>query len=351
MSRSSRAIRAFEDFKGEKPARLRRSRLPDGDVTGWEMGPMVGVAYEARRDGKTQQYFHEFKKSARPRLVAQDDGRKLYIDGGSFKVTDRGIEDMPNLFVVNPSPRSGKSRPKRKGSTMARRARRRSRSHVSVFTSNPRRRPRARPAARRKVFARNPVRRRRRRAVGASPARRVYRRNPSRRRARASTRRYRRNPSSMGGVGKLSGLMLPAIFIGLGAVGTEIVTGYLPIPLAWKTGPMRYVVKGAVGVALGLVIAKGFKQKKLGYYFAAGAVAIATHDFVKTWLSGSMPAIRGLGMGYVNPGAVARFGQYAVGRPPGTTLGQYSRRLPSQFGGDAPLANARQPGGEMSFAA
>jgi hypothetical protein len=350
VSRQRRAIKAFEDFKGEKPAKLRRSRLPDTDVTGWEMGPMVGVAYEARRDGKTQQYFHEFKAKARPRLVAQDDGRQLYIDGGRYKVTDRGIEDMPNLMVVNPSPRSGKSKPSKKGNTMARRARRR-RSHVSVFTSNPRRRRRARPAARRAVFARNPVRRRRRRAAGTA-ARRVYRRNPSRRSRRVSTRRYRRNPIGGAGVGKLSSLVLPAVFIGLGAVGTEIIIGYLPLPMAWKVGPMKYIVKGAVGVAIGLVIAKGFKQKRLGYYFGAGAIAIATHDFVKSWLATNAAAIKGLG--YVNPGSVAKFGQYQRALPMnrfGGRLGEYGPALRSQFGGDSPIANARAPGGEMNFAA
>src|SRR5207249_11178912 len=54
------------------------------DVTGWKMGPVVGIAYEAKRDGKTKQYFHEFKKKARPDLVAKDDGSQLYIDGGKY---------------------------------------------------------------------------------------------------------------------------------------------------------------------------------------------------------------------------------------------------------------------------
>lgn len=346
MSQTRRAIRAFEDFKGERPGKVRRSRLPDSDVTGWEMGPLVGVAYEARRDGKTQQYFHEFKKAARPRLVAGVDGRSLYIDGGRFKVADRGIEDMPNLFVVNPSPRSGRSKPAKKGTAMARRARRR-RSSVSIFTANPRRRRRARSTRRRaSVFARNPARRRRRRAA-APAARRVYRRNPARRRARASGRRrtYRRNPSGLGGVGKLSSLLMPAVFIGLGGVATEVACGYLPIPLAWKTGPMRFVVKGAVGVGIGLVIAKAFKQKRLGYYFAAGAVAIATHDFVKGLMNNQFPSVK---MGYVNSASVARFGQHY--RSPAPGLAQYMPRLRSQFGGSNPSA-ARTPGGEMNFAA
>lgn len=351
MSRTRRAIRAFEAFKGERPSSVRRSRLPDQDVAGWEMGPLVGVAYEARRDGETARYFHEFKKSARPKLVASDDGRRLYIDGGNFKVTDRGVEDMPNLFVVNPSerPRSGKSARNKGGSTMARRARRKRRSTVSIFTSNPRRRRRAAAPRRRRaasVFRSNP--RRRRSTARRSTVKTVYRRNPARRtRAR---RKYRRNPVSMAGVGKLQNLILPAVFIGLGGVLTEVALGYMPIPMAWKTGPQRYLVKGAVGVGIGLILANGFKQKRLGYFFAAGAVAIATHDFVKTWMGANVPSVK---LGYINPGSVVRFngvGQYARALP-GVGMGQYGRRLRSQFGNASTIPNARQPGGEMNFAA
>lgn len=340
MKSSIRQARAaFQEFKGEKPGRVRVSRLPRDDVAGWELGPMIGVAYQARRDGETLDYFHEFKKSARPRLVAAGDGRQLYIDGGAYKVMpDRGIVDMPNLFVVNPD--------RRKGKTMARRLRRRRRSHAAIFTSNPRRRRRARPSRSRiTVYARNP--RRRRRRSHASAARRIYRRNPARRaRAPMRRRRYRRNPSA--GVGKLSSLIWPAVFIGLGGVATEVACAYLPIPIAWKQGPMRYVVKGAVGVGVGLVIAKALKQKRLGYYFAAGAVAIATYDMVKHWLNASAPAIKGLG--YINPATVARFGQYQRALPM-NRFGQYTRPLRSQFGGAATITNARQPGGEMNFAA
>lgn len=349
MNDKARAIQAFEDFKGERPAKLRRARLPDQDVTGWQMGPMVGAAYEARRDGKVQRYFHEFKKSARPNLVASADGRQLYIEGGKYEVTDRGIEDMPNLFVVNPSPRSGR-KASRKGTSM-RRARRSSsrkrRSRVAVFTTNPRRRRRTgRARARRSaVFARNPVRRRRRRGVS------VYRRNPSRRRRAVARRSYRRNPSVSAGVGKLSSLILPAIFIGAGAVGSEIITGYLPIPVSWKVGNMRHVVKAGVGVAAGLVIAKLFRKKKLGYYVAAGAVAIAAHDIIKSVMAARLPNVQGLqGLGqYGRALPMNTFGQY--GRPLRSQFGYVNPATVARFGGDGSLPNARQPGGEMNFAA
>lgn len=348
-----RAVQAFEAFKGEKPAKLRRSRLPDSDVTGWEMGPVLGVAYEARRDGQTQRYFHEFKKSARPRLVSSDTGRQLYIEGGRYRVTDRGIEDMPNLFVVNPSDRSGNRASRRKDSAMARRAPRRRRRSTNIFVANPRRRrARARRRApRRTIFARNPARRRRRRYT-RNVAARVYRRNPTRRaRSRGRTRRYRRNPIGGISVGRLSNLMLPAIGIGVGALAVEVIVQYMPIPIEWKAGPMRYVVTAATGVAIGLVIAKVFKQKRLGYFFAAGGVAISAHNFAKAWLNQQAPAIRGLG--FTNPGSVARMGgmgrYYSNRALPRGGMSEYSR--PLGLGGANTLPNARQPGGEMNFAA
>jgi len=293
-----RAIKAYEDFSGHKPSKVRRTKLPDQNVTGWEMGPVIGVAYEARRDGETKPYFHEFKKSARPRLVARDDGRQLYFDGGKYKVTERGIEDMPYLMTVNPSPRKGRSAAKRRGKPMAvRRRRSRSRrrsSQVAIFRANPARRRRRRSYAgrRRAIFARNPIRRHRRRRSVA------MRRNPVR-------RRMRRNPSAVGGAMNFGRMLLPAMGIGAGAVGSEIIMGYLPIPAQWKSGPMRHITKGAVGVAAGWTIGKVFKQKRLGNFFMLGAVAIATHDWLKEMIASRWASVPGLG--YVNPGSTARF--------------------------------------------
>lgn len=356
MKKTQRAAKAFEDFTGHKASKLRSVRLPDENVAGWEMGPVVGIAYQAKRDGKTQQYFHEFKKEARPRLVSQDDGKQLYIEGGKYKVTDRGIEDMPKLFVVNPSARAAKSRPakKRKAAPMARRRRtavRRRTRQVAVFNTNPirRRRRRARVGGRRRaLFARNPAPARRRR-------RRVMRRNPIRsHRRRVSARRsYRRNPSrrsgGMGG-GAFMKMFLPAAGIGLGAIGSEIIMGYLPIPANFKTGVARHITKGVVGIAAGFLIGKVLRQKRLGNFIALGAVVIAVHDGVKEFIAAKMPAVhlgqyRGPihgslssfgGMGYTSPAQVARMGQYV---PP-------VRGTMSSFGGMHPNGG----GGETEFA-
>lgn len=347
--KAQRAAKAYEDFTGRKPTVARVSRLPSQNVTGWQMGPLVGVAYEATRDGKRQRYFHEFKKSARPNLVAQDDGRKLYIEGGRYKVTDRGVEDMPLLFTVNPSPRSGRHVRKGKSKPMARRRtatrRRRRTSQVAIFRANPvrRRRRRVHRARRRAspaLFARNPIRRRRRRSVAR------YARNPARR------RHYRRNPTGGLAMGRLSSLIMPAAGVGLGAIGAEVIMGYLPIPANLKTGVAREVTKGVVGIVAGWAIGKVLRQPRLGRFIQFGAVVIATHDAAKAFLASRLTSVPGLngmgymrtvpglnGMGFVNPGSTIRLG--------------YMPTMPGLNGMDgfAPIPNAGQPGGETRFQA
>lgn len=342
-----KAAQAYADFTGAQPKGVRSARLDDKDVNGWKLGKAVGVAYRATRDGKTKEYFHEFKQTAAPDVVSRDDGRQLYFAGGSYKVTDRGIEDMPKLFVVNPSPRS---KPKRKAPMARRRTATRRRRHAPraiVVQANPirRRRRRARVSTRRRAFRANPVRRS------------VARRNPSRRR-RVGVRRMRRNPSARGmggGAVNFGRMLIPAMGIGAGAVGSEILMGYLPIPASFKTGVLRHVTKGAVGIAAGLLIGKVFKMKRLGNFFALGAVAIATHDALKELIASRASAINQTGFGQYRGRLPSQFGYI---NPARTRMGQYlPKPLPSQFpgsfagmSGDAPIP-ANAPGGETDFRA
>lgn len=337
MARFTKAAHAFEDFTGRKPRRVRKTQLDSRDVVGWEMGPAVGVAYEATRDGETAQYFHEFAKKARPALVARDDGKQLYLVDGQYTVTERGIEDMPELFVVNPSARRGAA-PKRKAMAATKRnskgrfvkgsgrkarapARRRSGRQVAIFTGNPAARPKRRRAAAKRTTTKR--------------------------------RSYRRNPSGRKFLGGLSQLLIPAAGVGGGAVLAELFMGYLPIPADLKSGIKRQITKGVVGLAAGWVISNVLKQKKLGFYVMAGAVVIAVHDGIKEILVARAPDFTGKGafgqyvtpprhqfagggMGYINPARTARLGQYV--RAPRRQFG---------LGGDAVVY--AHPGGETGF--
>lgn len=203
-------------------------------------------------------------------------------------------------------------------------------------------------ASAKRTYKRNPAPPRRKRRAPARARRRstrqvaVFRANPVRRR-----RSYRRNPTGGTSFKSLGKMLIPAMGVGAGAVGSEILMGYLPIPANFKHGVMRHITKGAVGVGAGLILSKVLKQKALGFYVAAGAIVIATHDAIKEFIANRLPMVGQTGfgqyvdalpsqfggMGYVNPGATMRFGQYV---PP----------LPSQFGG---VSQAYDVAGETGY--
>lgn len=91
------ASRAYEDFSGHKATKAIKVviELPESAV---QIGKLVGVAYEATRDGVTERYFHEFKKSSQPVLgiACKSPGSKaqIVIVGGKYTFTDHGIEDL-----------------------------------------------------------------------------------------------------------------------------------------------------------------------------------------------------------------------------------------------------------------
>lgn len=294
------AKKAYYDFTGAWPKRTLRAKLDAKPVAAYGLGEMVGVAYEATRDGKTDQYFHRFKKKARPHLGVRSDGKQLYVLGGDYHVTDRGIEDMPGVFMVNPSKRRRKAKTGRKANGQ---------------------------------FKRNPTAPQRAAAKRARPPARITvtaRQNPSRRRRRRMG--FRRNPLSVGhGKGSFDILTMffPAVMVGGGAVVAEVAMGYLPIPDNFKTGNLRYVTKMGISVAVGWAVSK-FANKSMGEAIALGGVAITAHDLIKAQLIKAMPtlAFGGRAMGYYNPGYVMdqtanpqQIGQYVQ-----TPMGQYVPR-------------------------
>lgn len=94
MVRVKRAAKLLTDFSGHAPSEI--VRFPTNDIKeGLVVGSLDGVPYTTIRDGKTEHYIHEFKKHARPLLIASSDGRKLGIVGGRFQFTEAGIVDDP----------------------------------------------------------------------------------------------------------------------------------------------------------------------------------------------------------------------------------------------------------------
>jgi len=89
------AQRLGQAFSGHRQNRMLRVRQPGGSKARLAIGPVTGIMYLAKRDGKVEQYLHRFGKGSRPLLAATPDGTRLELLGGAFRFTEKGIEDRP----------------------------------------------------------------------------------------------------------------------------------------------------------------------------------------------------------------------------------------------------------------
>jgi hypothetical protein len=88
-----KAARLFENFTGHDACDVARVRIPNPPKAAMVVGHMTAICYSTVRDGKTEEYIHEFKKSAQPILAIGPDGKQVLIIGGNFTFTDRGFVD------------------------------------------------------------------------------------------------------------------------------------------------------------------------------------------------------------------------------------------------------------------
>lgn len=115
----------------------------------------------------------------------------------------------------------------------------------------------------------------------------------SRRRHRTfiAKRRYKRNPSGGFSTKNFMGnTLMPSAIGAAGALGIDVIMGYLPIPVQFKTGPMRAVVKVAGAAAIGFAASK-FMKRETANQIAAGAITVAMYDVFKGFLQQAMPTI------------------------------------------------------------
>jgi hypothetical protein len=87
------ALKLFEDFTGHEARVEGYADVPDVDDTMVVVGTIHAIAYTATREGETHLYEHQFSESAAPVLAVSYDGKRLYLLGGSYRFTHRGIED------------------------------------------------------------------------------------------------------------------------------------------------------------------------------------------------------------------------------------------------------------------
>ena len=86
-------IGLYHRFNRFGPARLVRVRHPrEVPAVVVEIGRLVGVIYRSEKwqAGQPRNFIHVMEDP--PRLACNPAGTQLYVIGGSYRVTDRGIE-------------------------------------------------------------------------------------------------------------------------------------------------------------------------------------------------------------------------------------------------------------------
>lgn len=89
-----KAYKLYEDFREAKPKKIIRLNYDDVVPKSlMSMGNLIEVKYDTTRGHKVEKYHHKFAVGSRPLLCASDTGL-LYIIGGRYEVTERGIVDL-----------------------------------------------------------------------------------------------------------------------------------------------------------------------------------------------------------------------------------------------------------------
>ena len=89
----ARAAKLAAKFHGRAPSEFQHVRIPSMPAAVACIGRISVIQYIAERDGKTYEFRHAFKNSARPHLCVSPDGQSVYMIGGSWTFTQDGFVD------------------------------------------------------------------------------------------------------------------------------------------------------------------------------------------------------------------------------------------------------------------
>lgn len=141
---------------------------------------------------------------------------------------------------------------------------------AELLLVNPRKRKKARKSPARKSVARRVV------SAGRGSVAKV-------------SRRYKRNPIASRGAANNAMEQFKAGAIGAaGALAVDVAMQKLPIPANLKTGAAAPIVKGLVGIGIGMLVAKVGKNRDLGKKLAQGAVTVSLYAAGKEMLKGPL---------------------------------------------------------------
>jgi len=158
---------------------------------------------------------------------------------------------------------------------------------AELMLINPRKRRRKHKAKARKHVAK---RRRRHSVMSAAPVRHKRRRYMSNPRKRS--RKYRRNPSMRGfrPMAFMKDTLMPSAVGAAGALGLDMLLGFVPLPAMLKTPTMRPLVRIAGAVGIGIV-AGMVTNKRIGEQVGAGALTVVLYDTLKGFVTAQFPTL------------------------------------------------------------
>ena len=200
---------------------------------------------------------------------------------------------MAEILLVNPRKRKAASRKKKKRTVSKKRKTTRRKNPVA----RKKRRTAAQRAATRKMIAANRrrARSRRRKNPVATKRRKPAKRRPAARRApvrrRRRTNRRRSNPAFT--MRSIQNQVTEAGIGAFGALGLDIVQGYLPIPANLKAGIVGTGVKALLAIGIGVVGSKlRFVRPATAAKMSNGALTVVLHGELKRLTQQFAPGIQ-----------------------------------------------------------
>lgn len=80
----------FTGHDADVVGKLKKPIVPDALAV---IGDCAGIMYDTIRDGVKEKYIHKFHSNSRPLFCVSPDGKSLWLLGGEFTFTERGIVD------------------------------------------------------------------------------------------------------------------------------------------------------------------------------------------------------------------------------------------------------------------
>lgn len=94
---NSKAVRQaadlYERFSGHNADEVAKVKIPAMPRVAVAIGDIDGILYTTVRDGVIEKYIHKFKSRDKPIFAVSPDGKQLFLIGGHYNFTERGIVD------------------------------------------------------------------------------------------------------------------------------------------------------------------------------------------------------------------------------------------------------------------